>query len=320
MCLIFPGHRESVRNSADTISKLPDRPSQSTRRNVQHAVNDECTEPSKQREIDTPKRNSPKTPFTSHKAEKKLKENKEVLKKTSKFVEIENKLEKRKQDIVPKKQLHGKIPSRIPVRYQNNNKKVEISAKPAAKMTESTTAVQRKSIINKVSSTDTSKKIQMSNFRAKSTAVPKPPVKDDNRKTTKFQRRAPLKGASQEKPKLQESVTKKSFKTDASERTSKPSSYSTRKQYSNPLPKTVAEAERLLQTQRKKATSKANITNVEPVAKSDPIIPKTVAEAERLLRARRKKEYPKAHITTVEPVADASTADGQDFSGAKGGY
>ena len=315
MSCFSSGHRESAQNSANTISETPDRPSRSTVRKVQHPDNYGHTEPSKERNIiDTPNREITRMPLASHKTvKKKINENPEVLKKTPKSVEIENRLEKRKQGMVPKKQLN--------VRYQNNNRKTEISAKPDTKMMDSTTEVRTKTTINKISRTNTAKKIQTTSSRQKPHLVPKPPVtKDDNGTITKFKKSAPVKGAREEKPKLQDGA-KKSFKTTASDRITKPTSISsTSKQSNRPLPKTVAGAERLLQAQRKKAGSKTNITNVEPITDSNPTIPKTVAEAERLLRIRRKKEESDAHITTDDSVADASAADGQEFCSTKGGY
>ena len=556
MSVLFSAeHRESTRNSAN-ISTTSDRQSRCTVRNVQHS------QPSKQREIDTPNRESPRTPFASHKVEKKLKANERLLREKSKVVEngiklekraqdivsrkqlnvkipsrlpvlrqnnnrkvgipakaakIDNRLEKRKQDIVPRKQINVKIPSRLPVLRQNNNRKVgilakaseidnrlekrkqdivqkkqlngklpsrlpvpihnnrkaEVSAEPAVKMTTKSTAVRTKSTVNKVNRNDTAKKIQPFNIREKSSGVPKSlpvndngkttkvqkrssvmnanqeksklkdrtkstinnihrngipkkistsgsrekasavpktrPVKDANGKTTKVQkqisnardktsailkphpvkdkdgkiskfqgkisdsrektlavhkshpvkydngktskcqtqtynsrekssivpkshpvkkanekitkshRHAPVTNASQEVSELQDTEGKKSVMTAESAGTSRPSSSPPMKQYSRPIPKTVAEAEQLLRRQRTKEDYKVNITTVEPVAECHPL-PKTVAEAERLLRIRRMKEESKAHITTVDPVSDVNTTDGQDFNSEKGGY
>ena len=562
--LFSSGHRESTRNSAN-ISTTSDRQSRCTLRNVQHSDNDEHKQPSKQRETDTPNRESPRTPFASNKVEKKMKANEGLLREKSKVVEngiklekraqdivprkqlnvkipsrlpvlrqnnnrkvgipakaaeIDNRLEKRKQDIVPRKQLNVKIPSRLPVLRQNNNKKVgipakaaeidnrlekrkqdivqkkqlngklpsrlpvpihnnrkaEMSAESAVKMTtKSTTAVRTKSTVNKVNRNDTAKKIQPFNIRQKSSGVPKSlpvndngkttkvqkrssvmnanqeksklkdrtkstiniihrndipkkistsdfrekasavpktrPVKDANGKTTKVQkqisnardktsailkprpvkdkdgkiskfqgkisdsrektlavhkshpvkydngktskcqtqtnnsrekssivpkshpvktanvkitkshRHAPVTNAGQEMSELQDTEAKKSVVTAASAGTSRPSSSPPMKQYSRPIPKTVAEAEQLLRRQRTKEDYKVNITTVEPIAEAESHpLPKTVAEAERLLRIRRMKEESKAHITTVDPVSDVNTTDGQDFSSEKGGY
>ena len=557
--LFSSGHRKSTRNSA-IISTTSDRQSRCTLRNVQHSDNDEHKQPSKQRKTDTPNRESPRTPFASHKVEKKMKANEGLLREKSKVVEngklekreqdivprkqlnvkipsrlpvlrqnnnrkvgipakateIDNRLEKRKQDIVPRKQLNVKIPSRLPVLRQNNNRKVgipaaeidnrlekrkqdivqkkqlngklpsrlpvpihnnrkaEMSAEPAVKMTtKSTTTVRTKSTVNKVNRNDTAKKIQPFNIREKSSGVPKSlpvndngkttkvqkrssvmnanqeksklkdrtkstinnihrndipkkistsgsrekasavpktrPVKDANGKTTKVQkkisnardntsailkphpvknkdgkiskfqgkisdsrektlavhkshpvkydngktskcqtqtynsrekssivpkshpvkkanekitkshRHAPVTNASQEISELQDTEAKKSAMTAASAGTSRSSSSPPMKQYSRPIPKTVAEAEQLLRRQRTKEDYKVNITTVEPVAECH-LLPKTVAEAERLLRIRRMKEESKAHITTVDPVSDVNTTDGQDFNSEKGGY
>ena len=305
---LFLGHREPGRNSTNNISMTPDRLSRSSLRHGQYSDEDERKQLSKTREVDTPNRESTRTPLASHGAEKKKKQNQEVVKKKFKADGNENKLEKRKQDIVPKKRLNGKTPSRLPVPCQNQKRKLEISAKPSVKITESTTAVRTKNTVNKIKRNDTSKNIQISNTREKDSAVPKAcPTKAGNGKTTKFPRRAPIKGASQENPKLQDTKAKKSFMPTASDGTSKPRSFTTRKQYNHSLPKTVAEAEGLLHLQ--KEASKATIPTVEPIANSA-ALPKAVAEGKGLLRLRHKKE---------ESTGDISTA-GQDFNSAKGGY
>ena len=142
-----------------------------------------------------------------------IKENQQILKKETKVAENENKLEKRKQENVPKKQLNGKVPSRLPVPCQNNNKKVEMTTQLSAKVTkESTTADRTKSTINEVSRNDTSKKLQTSNSRAKVSAVPKcHPVKDDNGKSSKLQRRTSVMDYSKVKSKLEDTKVKETF-------------------------------------------------------------------------------------------------------------